>query len=425
MKIESDLFHTISRDERQEQCRKAWIKHKCKAVIEAATGFGKTRIGINCINTVLKRFPDYKILIIVPTDALKCQWIKLLDNQGLGLNCEVIVINTVIKNHYKCDFLILDECHRYASDTFINLFKVIDYTFILGLTATLERLDGREELIKQYCPIADKVSLSECLENGWVSPYKEYLVLLDVNDLSDYQALNNEFTEHFGFFGFNFSLAMSLIGKDGWRNKLLLRDEMCSDSSKKAEVLQAINFHSIRFMATMQGKKAFINNHPKKIEIATKIIEARKNKKIITFSNNIKMAEKIPHAIVYSGKTSKKRSATAIDDFNSGKITLLSTIKKADEGIDIKGLSVAIMLGIDSSTIKAKQRKGRVIRFEQGKVAEVFNLVLNHTQEVKWFQNSHKDDSYITINEKELDDILAGKQITPTTKILPKFDFRY
>lgn len=40
------------------------------------------------------------------------------------------------------------------------------------------------------------------------------------------------------------------------------------------------------------------------------------------------MAEKIPNATVYSSRTSKKRSATAIEDFNSGKVTLLSTVKK-------------------------------------------------------------------------------------------------
>ena len=151
---------------------------------------------------------------------------------------------------------------------------------------------------------------------------------------------------------------MALIGKDGWRNKLLLRDKMCSDPNKKKEVLNAITYHSVRFINTMQSRKAFINNHPKKIELAKKIIEARKGKKIITFSNNIKMAEQIPNATVYTGKSSKKRSATAIDDFNNGKINLLSTVKKADEGLDIKGLSVAIILGIDSASIKTKQRRG-------------------------------------------------------------------
>lgn len=385
----------------------------------------KSRVGLNCIKTVLKHFPQYRVLIVVPTETLLKQWYGHIDSNGLGLNCEVKVINTVIKHPAKYDLIVMDECHRYAAQTFVKLFEVIKYQFILGLTATFERLDGRDKILAKYCPVIDTITTAECLENGWISPYKEYLVLVNVNDLEEYEKLNKEFISHFEFFGFSWELVNKLVGPNGWRNKLLLRDSMCTDSNKKSEVLQNINYHAIRFWATMQEKKAFINNHPKKIEIAKKIIEARKDKKIITFANNIKMAEKIPNATVYSSRTSKKRSATAIEDFNSGKIKLLSTIRKVNEGLDVKGLSVAIMIGIDSSKTSATQRRGRAIRFEQGKTAEIFNIVLNRTQETKWFYDSHKGDSFITIDESELDKVLQGKDFTPGEKIVPKFDFRF
>lgn len=35
-----DLFAPVTRDERQQQCIQNWVKNKCKACIEAATGFG-------------------------------------------------------------------------------------------------------------------------------------------------------------------------------------------------------------------------------------------------------------------------------------------------------------------------------------------------------------------------------------------------
>lgn len=423
--IEGELFHKITRDERQEECRKKWIKNRCVGTIVASTGFGKTRVGLNCIKTVLKHFPQYRVLIIVPTETLQKQWYGYVDSNELGLNCDVQIINTVIKHPAKYDLLVLDEAHRYAAETFVKLFEVIKYQFILGLTATFERLDGRDKILAQYCPVIDTIDINTCLANGWVSPYKEYLVLVNVDDLEEYEKINKEFISHFEFFGFSWELVNKLAGPIGWRNKLLLRDSMCSDPNKKSEVLQSINYHAIRFWATMHEKKTFINNHPKKIEIVKKIIEARKNKKIITFANNIKMAEKIPNATVYSSRTSKKRSATAIEDFNSGKITLLSTVKKADEGLDVKGLSVAIIFGLDSSTTRACQRRGRSIRFEKGKTAEIFNIVLNRTQETKWFYDSHKGDSFITIDESELDKVLQGKDFTPGEKIVPKFDFRF
>ena len=374
---------------------------------------------------MLKHFPQYRVLIIVPTETLQKQWCGHIDSNGLGLSCDVQIINTVIKHPAKYDLLVLDEAHRYAAETFVRLFEVVKYQFILGLTATFERLDGRDKILAQYCPVIDTIDINTCLANGWVSPYKEYLVLVNVDDLEEYEKINKEFISHFEFFGFSWELVNKLAGPMGWRNKLLLRDSMCSDPNKKSEVLQNINYHAIRFWATMHEKKAFINNHPKKIEIVKKIIKARKDKKIITFANNIKMAEKIPNATVYSSRTSKKRSATAIEDFNSGKITLLSTVKKADEGLDVKGLSVAIIFGLDSSTTRACQRRGRSIRFEQGKTSEIFNIVLNRTQETKWFYDSHKRDSFITIDESELDKVLQGKDFTPGEKIVPKFDFRF
>jgi hypothetical protein len=38
--IEGELFHKITRDERQEECRKKWIQNKCVGTVVASTGFG-------------------------------------------------------------------------------------------------------------------------------------------------------------------------------------------------------------------------------------------------------------------------------------------------------------------------------------------------------------------------------------------------
>lgn len=37
---------------------------------------------------------------------------------------------------------------------------------ILGLTATLERLDGKEIIIKKYAPVCDTITLNEATQNG-------------------------------------------------------------------------------------------------------------------------------------------------------------------------------------------------------------------------------------------------------------------
>ena len=370
-------------------------------------------MGLMTIKALLKKYPQFRILVVVPTTALKNQWQIQLDEWGFSFNSEVQVINTVIKHKWSCDFLILDECHRFSSTDFSQIFDCVKYKFILGLTATFERLDGKHYIMEKYCPIVDKITFLEASANGWVSDYKEYIVLLDVDDIDKYKTFNKEWTEHFEFFQFDFNLAMSMVKPAiGWKNKLAYRDTLYkgNDEKKKKEILQSINYHSIRFMQTMQLRKSFINNHPKKIEVAKKIIQARSDKKIITFSNNVKMAEAIGIGDVYTGRVSKKRSATMISDFSIKSSGVLNTCAKANEGIDIPGLSVAIILGTDSSETKARQRRGRTVRKENDKIAEVFYLVINNTVESKWVKNNHKSDkNYITIDEQGLDKVLNGE----------------
>lgn len=93
--------------------------------------------------------------------------------------------------------------------------------------------------------------------------------------------------------------------------------------------------------------------------------------------------------------------------------------------LDVPGLSVGIILGLDSSSIKAKQRRGRVIRKEDGKQAEVFNLIIRGTVEDKWFEESHKNDPIIAINEIGLEKILNGEEYKPDMSKPTQFTFRF
>ena len=76
------------------------------------------------------------------------------------------------------------------------------------LTGTIERLDGKEIIIKQFAPVCDEITIDEAERNGWVAPHKEYLVLLDV-DLTEYNEYTKVFNQCFAVFGFDFKLAMA------------------------------------------------------------------------------------------------------------------------------------------------------------------------------------------------------------------------
>lgn len=420
----------VTRDERQEEARVKWVKNKCCGTLVQPTGTGKTITALKCLKSVLSKYPKLHFIVVVPTDNLKDQWTLQLEEWGFGLNGEVIIINTAASHKYQTDILVIDEAHRANSLLFREIFNNIKYKYVLGLTATFERLDNKQkEVMEKYCPVVDRISMNEALLNNWISHYKEYQVLLDVDDIDTLKQLNKEFTAHFEYFGFQFDKVMSLLGPKGFINRAKLRDEMCGPNASEArrkDVFKAITFHAQRFMQVLQARKKFINNHPKKLEIARKIIEARPFSKIITFSNTIAMAEQIGIGEVYSSKDTKKRAKTNLEEFNQKVgFSVLNTSKKLDEGADVRGLSVAIMLGIDSSEIKATQRRGRCIRWEEGKQAEIFNLIIKNSVEQEWFKNSHKHDPYITIDEEGLEDVLAGREPKPYVKKIKDFQFRF
>lgn len=428
MSEEGELFKPLTRTERQKECLRAWVKHKCVGSIVATTGFGKTRCGIMASQLLYKQFPKLRIIVVVPSDFLQKQWISALDSIGLSLNSQVIIINTLIKSTYDCDLLILDECHRYASDLNQQVFTRVHYKYILGLSATMERLDGRHILFDKYCPVIDRISDAEAIANGWVAKSVEYKVILDVDDIDQYKALNKDFNEHFEFFGHDFKLAMSMIGEKGFVNRAKLRNEMCSMNKNldPTETFRTITYHAMEFNRRMQERKKFINKHPLKIELTREIIKCRPNAKIITFSATTDIAESIGIGHVYTGKDSKKKGRATLDEFSRVQKGVLNTVKKCDEGLDCPGINTAIILGYDSSPTRYKQRKGRAIRKEGDKISEIFTFVINDTVENEWFKKSHGSNTeVIPIDVENLRKVLRGEPYETYHRPVKQFTFRF
>ena len=141
---------------------------------------------------------------------------------------------------------------------------------------------------------------------------------------------------------------------------------------------------------------------------------------------NTKIADSIGEGWVYTGKKGKKKNRITLEEFSSHQSGVLNTCKLAETGMDISGLSVGIMLGVNSSTTKATQTRGRVIRKEPNKIAEYFTLVINDTVELKWWEKSHeKDTNIIKIDVENLMHLLRGEPWQPYKKKITNFTFRF
>lgn len=338
---------TLDRTERQKLGVRKWIQSGCRGTLQWCTGVGKTRAAIMAIKGFLTKNSNKIIVVVVPTEYLKIQWITELNKYSLSGHVSVEIINSAIKLNSPIDFLILDECHRIPSNTFFAIFDKRSPKIVLGLSATFSRLDGRHELLKRYCPVCDLITVQEAIKNKWLSPYIEYKVMLEVDDLEIYKELNKEFYDTFSIFDFNFEEAMKCL------TNIIYRRTYAKKMGIDNKTMDAIIFSWNR---SLKGRKAFVMNHPKKIEITRKILSARKNCKAITFSATIAQAEKIGiGCVVHSGKTKKKNRMT-LEEFSKLKTGVINTAKSLDEGADIKGLNLAIILCNTSSQTQKTQR---------------------------------------------------------------------
>lgn len=394
-------------------------KHITKAcgTIEAATGFGKSTIPliIKAKMESMKKRPlhDCKVVIVVPTTPLRKQWMSILKNLGLDRNVHVYVINTVAlkENFYiECDLLVIDEIHMMAAEKFSRIFQRVKYSWILGLTATLNRLDGKEHLLKQYAPICDSISQKEAIANGWISDFIEFNLAVPVgrDDVARQKVLNKEIRYFMSKFG-DFNLMLSCLNPG---NAKIYADQHGHDGTQ-------VMLWARQAIRATQQRKQLMEMPQRKIEVAVELIE-HLNLKTITFSEATEFADEVAkclgdkamsyHSVMLSqqmlfdkSKTYKtmngllKRAATlveqdgivdvtidkpcmtvnwkepkvvggntlaqlSLDTFKRDEILYLCAAKALDQGFD----DPSVQLGLDASRAanptQHTQRTGRVAR---------------------------------------------------------------
>jgi superfamily II DNA or RNA helicase len=238
----------MTRTERQIEVLKKWRANNFRGIFQAATGFGKTYTAIMAIQGMVTKAGIESCLVVVPTITLKAQWEAELAKHKIKF-ADVLVINTAIKQPRNYDMLVLDECHRYAADSFKRIFEVADCEYIMGLTATLEREDGLHDVILDYLQLIDQVTVDECLDNGWISPYTVYNVAVPLPDDEQiaYKKANNSF-KHFaatlGFGGDAFKNAQKYLkgGSNEQKGKAAMyyaamrkRKTICLSNSNKVK----------------------------------------------------------------------------------------------------------------------------------------------------------------------------------------------
>ncbi len=412
-------METSSWTKRQIGIIDRWIgEYNYIGLLQAYTSFGKSSgVGIRAI----KMIEPKSLLIAVPTTRLKLDWESKLKKDNL--DGQVVIVNTLIRNSYDVDLLIIDEVHRFAADTFSKTFEVVKYNKLLCLTATNERADEKHELILKYAPLMDDVTLEEGLKEGWVDPFEVIKIPVELTEKEQIQLnlINNEYEQLKKTLGFgnpmkNANFFIQYLDVRKWvigkkTGKVLFKETIRIKLEKKVsdekfkEILYryfdvptkrheySIKAQAARkFFNVVSRRKKLLYSAENKLSKVLELFEQYRTQYKFVFAQRIEFLEQLGKLLpedeirLYHSKMTKKKRNEAFNTFNDGrtKVKTLLSVKSLVEGVDIPKLSVSIVTSFTSSQIDKVQTWGRTMRKYKDKKAIIIYLYIPGTQEEVW-----------------------------------------
>ncbi len=174
---------------------------KTKALLISATGTGKTYLSAFDV----QKFKPKKFLFIVHRLTIAQEAMKTFksllgheikmgiysgNRQELEADYIFSTIQTISKQEHlnnfdqsHFDYIVIDETHRAAADSYQRIMNHFTPDFLLGMTATPERTDGGDIFKMFDHNIAYEIRLHRALEENMLSPFHYYGVTdLTIND---------------------------------------------------------------------------------------------------------------------------------------------------------------------------------------------------------------------------------------------------
>ena len=369
------------RDEEQKKALNNWSRAGFCGSIIAGTGFGKSRCAVLACAHVLGSVVDSKMVILVPTVQLQDQFadeFRKWDLEHCLDNVEIVCYQSAYKlKGNKYDLVLCDEVHLGLSLQYRKFFINNTYDKLLCMTATLPEEQEYEHLLGMLAPTVYTITLDECVSLGIVAPYNIYCkpVLLTDSEKKQYKEINNQFVYYKYQLGeFNaFDEAKRLIG-----------DSNAHPADRKA---------AAGFYKAMRDRKKIVDFAKNKITAFQLLVANNIDKRILGFSGANDFTDKLvksvsPLAMAYHSKKSKKYKETALKSFKDGDINILCSTKALNQGLDIPDANLGVICGLTSKSLSMIQRIGRLIRFQEGKVGEIYILYVKDSQEEKWLKTA-------------------------------------
>ena len=191
------------------------IHNRFKNLIVAATGTGKTVISAFDYKRFKNKNTQARLLFVAHRKEILKQalatfqgvlkdnnfgelWVDgivPLSNEHLFVSVQTLQNNidslTLSKEYY--DFIIIDEVHHIAANSYRPILEKFNSNILLGLTATPERMDN-ENILSDFCDvIAAEIRLPEALNRKLLCPF-QYFGISDSIDLKNIKWQNGKYS---------------------------------------------------------------------------------------------------------------------------------------------------------------------------------------------------------------------------------------
>ncbi len=408
--------------EYQQQAFENWRNNKQKGLFAMATGTGKTITSLNCLLEIYKKYKYYKAIILVPTQTLVEQWmdeckkfdfskvylvysknpnwrneIEYLhlqeDIKYSGKENSFIVISTyssfVRANVFSSlnsfsrnkTLLIADEAHNMGAKRMLDRMDSIKYLRKIGLSATPSRQfdDLGNQKINEFFGSVDgytfEYTMRDAIDNDFLCRYYYYphIVRLNEEEMYEYLKISRQLSKFYDYDDNSFAQSNDIL-----MALLLKRKRIIHKAQQKETIFENILKGRYKENGNLKYTLVYVpeGNRPDSaadvFENTDVIGEDEESAHLIDKYTQI-VCSISPKTTVREFTSDSKDRARILEDFATGKLEVLTSMKCLDEGVDVPRSEMAVFCASTGNPRQFVQRRGRILRKHKDKYRAVIH----------------------------------------------------
>lgn len=231
------------------------------------------------------------------------------------------------------DYIVIDEFHHAVAGNYKGIIDYFKPKFLLGLTATPERLDNKDVFALCDYNSVYEIRLKEAINKGWLVPFRYYGIYDDTVDYSSVHMRNGKYDEK--------ELEQSLM--------IHQRAELVFKNYMKYQPKCAMGF------CASKGHAEYMAKYFK--------------------------SQGIPAAAVYSGPQGEhtEERNDAVNKLKNGELKIIFSVDMFNEGVDVPSIDTVLFLRPTESPTVFLQQLGRGLRkFKNKEYLNVLDFIGNY-----------------------------------------------